>query len=103
MGIKFVEVFCDNGYRYGQSENPSYCTDSTDKLTSRGARHNVAIADGAHGDDGPPKGLGNAGEGCVRLVFLSKITQTREYENSHGKEEHKQTKLLVGILEGEAQ
>ena len=79
-----------NNDRNGQS-NDQHATNSArrpDNFPHPSLGADVAVAHGTHGDDGPPESLGDALEGRVFLVLLRKITQTREYENTHGKEQH---------------
>jgi hypothetical protein len=50
----------------------------TDDFSQRRRRRHVAVTDGRHGDDRPPHGGRDAGEGRVLFVLLDEVADRRK-------------------------
>ena len=59
--------------------------------------------DRGHGDESPPVGVHHGDEGRAFVVLFEDVGQGGEDEDAHRHEQHEQPKLLVAVLQGEAQ
>ena len=72
----------------------------TDYFSEYSGRRDVTVANGRHGDDGPPSRRRNAAEPGVLLVLLHEVGKGREHQHTHGQEEQQETQLLVAVFQG---
>ena len=99
--VEFSKVVYDNGDGERHDQDTGYGTTRANQFAKTSGGMDVAIAHRGHRDDRPPEARGDGGEARVLLVLLSEVTQTGEYQDTHGKEQHKQAKLFVTILQCE--
>ena len=101
--IKLGKIVNNDGNGQGNNQYTTNGACRPDNLTRPSFGADVPVADRAHGDDGPPKSLGDTAEQGLLLVLFRKITQTGENEDAHGQKEHEEAELLVRVLEREAE
>ena len=93
------EIIDDDWNRQRDDQDATDAAAGTDQLPPPGPRVVVAVADGRHRDGGPPEGARDAGELCVRHVFLGEVDKAGEDKDLDGQEHHEQAELLVAALE----
>ena len=101
--VKLSEIIYNDRNGQRNDQNTTNSARRPDYFPYARRRADVPVADGTHGDDGPPEGLGDAAEECAFFILLSKITQTWEYEDAHGQEQHEKSQLFIRVFQSEAQ
>lgn len=77
--IELGKIVDDNRNGQRNDQHAADTTDAADNLSEIGGRVYVTVADGSHGDAGPPERLRYGQELGARLFFFSEVRQTREY------------------------
>ena len=101
--VELGEVVHDDRDGEGDDEDPADAAEDADGLAHPCHGHDVAIADGGHGDGGPPERVRDADELLPVVLTLGEEGEAGEDENAHRDEHEQQAELLVRVLDGEAQ
>ena len=101
--VELGEVVDDDGDGKGDDEDATDTADEADTLAGKGLGVHVAVADGGHGDGGPPEGGWNACEMSITDFSLREVAEAGEDEDAHGHEHEEEPELLVAVTDGEAQ
>jgi len=99
--IELGKIVDDNWNGQRNDQHAADTTDAADDLSQGRCRVYVAVANGGHGDAGPPERLGYGQKLGARLLFLGEICQTGEYQHAHGQKQHKQAQLFVRVAQRE--
>jgi len=99
--IELGKIVDDNRNGQRNDQHAADTTDAADDLSQVRGRVNVAVADGGHGDAGPPERLGYGQELGVGFLLLGEVRQAGEYQHAHGQEQHEQAQLLVRVAQRE--
>ena len=115
VGVEAVEVASDDGHWNGERENACDGTHHAHHLAQVAHRNPVSIANGGHGDDGPPEGVRNAlnlrGGSAQFCVVDGRRKNEQTNEESHQKKtqtfqrglkrehQHLQSNRVLGELE----
>jgi len=99
--IELGKIVDDNRNGQRNDQHAADTTDAADDLAQGRGRVNVAVADGGHGDAGPPERFRYGQELGVRLFLFREVRQTGEYQHAHGQEQHEQAELLVRVAQRE--
>lgn len=102
----FIELGKIVDYNRNGQRNDQHATDTTDAaddLSQGRGRVYVAVANGGHGDAGPPERLGYGQKLGAGLLLLSEVRQTGEYQHAHGQEQHEQAQLFVRVAQCESE
>ena len=98
--VEIIEVGDDDRDGEGYGENSGNGAQGTDQLAPGAERLHVAVADGCHSNDGPPKSLRNAGEVGVGSVGVCKVDGTGEEHDADEEEEYQEAELSHAGTDG---
>ena len=76
MAVEHAEIGDDYGDGERDDENATEGAERPDDEARPGLGDHVAVSDGGHGDDGPPKAVRNGLEVAVRRSSLRKVNRT---------------------------
>ena len=99
--VELGEVVDNDGDGQGNDEDTTDTAEDADALADRRGGNDVAVADGGHGDGGPPESVRDADKLLSILLALSEEGEAGEDKDAHGNEHEQQAKLLVGVFYGE--
>ena len=101
MAVVHGEIGDDNRYWQGDSQYTGQRTESSHKHTDVRFRYHVAVADGCHGYQSPPKPQRDAVEVVLRVDLYSfgVVNERGEYDDPQYEEEYEKGKLFGGGAE----
>ena len=101
VAVKHAEVGDDNWDGERDDEDAAEGAERSDDEARPGLGDHVAVADGGHGDDGPPQPLRDALEVVLRVGVqpLGVVHEAGEDDHAEDEEEDEQRELLGARLE----
>ena len=86
--------------RQREQQHAGDCARAADDLAADRDRRDVAVADGRHGDEGPPERGGDAGEALVVLGVLCVVGERAERDDEDGADEEEEQELADAAADG---
>ena len=97
--VEIVEVCDDDWDRQGDGKYAGDYAQSSDQLAPDADGGDVAVADGRHGDDGPPKGARDGRELALLLARLGVVGGRAEDDHGNEQEEKEHPELVETRLD----
>jgi len=101
--VELGEVINDDRNRQRDHQHSAHTAGPSHHLTPRRLGIHIPVADGCHGDSGPPERCGDATEQLLVVLLLGEVGEAGEDEDANGEEHHEQAELLVAPVEGVAE